>query len=338
MSWTDTIMILSSTENQKMEEKEMLFDEIIRTLEVGKSNTTERKNGITYSITYCDNHIFNQPEKEKFKEKVNAAAFADQENNSVHSAEFYRQISQLADDLYDCIKEILEKIMSKCEEKYIVEEIFSSYDAIVLVDASDYDSGNYDYERQSKAKVSCKEAVKRALDDIHRNFKEGQDIVIDNCKDFLNDMDNDIQEFIREFQESYDDYVSLDCDSEAEAYAVSRKRNVADKQKLSDIYTDLNAKEAFAILLKGMFEEPVSELLHVQKYFAACKYDEDGDGYYCYDMDDAISGLNEDFEELYESAHENLEKKVMDLYGSLLNEFASNIAENLIGLFQTEDI
>lgn len=306
---------------------------IIANLSAASADSENVKSRMKSCFTHSNDYISSQLEKENFKEKMNNAASADRKNGSDHSPEFYRQMSQLSDDLYDCINKSIEKIMKKCTD----EEIFAYNDGISTVDASDYDSGSYDYERLSKAKVACKEAIKRAVNDAQQNFEEGKETVIESCKEFLNNMDNDIQEFIQEFRESYDDYVSLDCEGEAAAYAADVKNNLTDEQKIFGMYTDINIRENFDTLIKELFDNPAAEFLNVQNYFERCKYDEDSEGCYCYEMDDAICSLKL-IKVLYERACENLEKRMMDLYQSALRTFASNMSDSLTGLFNTANM
>lgn len=331
----------------------MIFNEIIKGMENTEKDNTKRtfslkdagaisleavKKAVTeISAINRNSSICMQLNKENFQEIMNDAASADREKNGGRSEEFYQQILQLADDLYDCIVEIFEQLLSECEEKYIDEEIFSSYDAMELVDASDYGDGGYDYERQSKAKAACKEAVNHAVDDLYRNFKKEQDAAMEKCHEFLDDMDNHMQKFMQEFQGSYDDYVSLDCEDETKAYAVDRKSEITDEQKIAGIYADLNVRESFVSLIKELFDDPASEVLSVQKYFAMCTFDEE-DGCYCYDMEDAVCSLNADIEEVYEEAQEKLEERMMDLYRKVFGETASAVLERLTGLFRIEDI
>lgn len=268
---------------------------------------------------------------ENFKTLINNAIKTDRENGSSRSQEFYDQISHFSYDLYECISKFLERI----NDKYAVENILDYKEEMEEIRLADYDSGNHDYERLSKAKVACKETVNQAIDDVYENFKAVKEDIINKYDDFWDDVDADIQEFIKEFQDSYEDYVSLDCeDEDTTEHANTWKAGLTDEETLTGRYNDLHIRETYTSLMEELFDKPAADLLKVQKYYAMCEYDED-DGDYSYEMDSAIECMNQDIVNLYENACDHFAKSMAELYQSALYKFTSSLQNSLIRMVQT---
>lgn len=267
--------------------------------------------------------------KERFKDEIFSAIEVDKQNESEYSEEFYQQISQFTNDLYGCIDDFLEKTI----EKYSDEDIFE-YNEISEVYASNYGSGCYDYERESKAKVSCKEAIKSAINDIRQNFEEEKNNITESCEKFLDNMEKDINKFIQIFQDSFEDYISLDCEGEAEDYVQSIKDSITDGERILKMYEDLDIIGKFHSFIEEVFDKPTEKLLDVQTYFTLCEYDSDDD-LYCYIMDNAIKELNEKIDGQFTDAYEELYREIRTLYQTVLSAFASNMTGSLIMMVQT---
>lgn len=266
----------------------------------------------------------------EFKEKFSRAMEDDKGREDCYPEEFYQQMTALAEDLYGCIRDFVEK----AEERYGEEEILGELDDMAELYTADYGSNSYDFERLSQAKVACKEAVKKAVSDARQNLEKGKSAAVELCTQFVERMGRDIQKFLREYKDSFDEYVSLDCEGEAESFAGSQKDAITNGRK---IYAGLDVKQGLASLIEELFGGASAEILDVKKYFEDCKYDED-DEYYCYDADEAVESLDEDVRDYYEAACGKLEAGMSALYQSVLYKLASGLAENLIGLVQTGEI
>ncbi len=266
--------------------------------------------------------------EKEFKEKINRIIENEKEKEGNYPEEFYQQIVCLAEDMWECIKDFIEKSV----EKYDGKEILDGHDYIQDIDINDYGSYSYDYERLSQAKVACKEAVKKAVSDARRNFAEGKAGVAELCSQFLDEMDSDIRSFLQKYSSSYDDYVSLDCEEEAESFAQKQKNSIVDVEKA---YNGLDARQALDSLMEELFDSAFAEKINVKKYFEECEYSED-DEFYCYDAEEVLKSLNGDTRDLFETACEELEGDIVDLYSSILYSLASKLSEKLGELVQTD--
>lgn len=265
--------------------------------------------------------------EEDLKEEINQVIEMDMEGSGCYPEDFYRQMTGLAKDLYGCIRDFVEK----AEERYGEEEILEDLDCIEELDIADYRSNSYDYERLSQAKVACKEALRKAISDARQNLEEGKAAAAQLCGQFLDRMDSDIRKFLKEYSDSFDDYVSLECEGEAEGFAWRQKSAVTDGW---EIYADLGIRQELASLMDKLLDRTFVDALDVKRYFEECRYDDDCESF-CYDADEAIESLDEAVRELYQTACIKLEKGMEELYLSSLYDFASELAGNLVGLVRT---
>lgn len=266
-------------------------------------------------------------EKAEFEDRIDSAIVEFREN-AEYSTEFYQQLKQLIMDLYECIGEFTDKMLEKYEDKMDEMDDYSSYD-VSSVNADSYDSGCYDYERQSQAKVACKKALKEALDKLCQNYEEAKEYFLRQYMQMNSDFSGDVEKFIQDFQDSYADYVSLDCEDEAEGYAEEIKSRVTSKQKISQMFTELDIEGKYRIVIEKLFNSPLREALNVQEYLEMCEYDEEDD-FYCYNLETAVDELNDRVPNLYVEACEQLSDEITDLYQAVLIEFEIRLRTSLL--------
>lgn len=245
---------------------------------------------------------------------------------------FYQQMTQLAGDLHDYLSEFLEETA----DRYGEEEIFSDYEELPEPNVSDYGSGGYDYVRLSQAKVACKEAMTRAVNDMRESYAAGRDWAAEQGRQFLARMGKDIQKFSEEYQESFDDYVSLYCEGEAKAYAMESREELTGIGKVAKWYPAEKIKGQFAAILREEFEEKAQSLWAVKAYFSKCDYDGQEERY-CYEMDDALYALYDAAGGSLKAAFAKTEQRMQELYMAVLDELADDLSTGLIGLVRISE-
>lgn len=254
------------------------------------------------------------------------------EQDDSRPEEFYQQLAQLAEGLHEYLSEFLEETA----EQYEAEEILSDQDEPLEPIASDYGSGEYDYERLSQAKVACKEALVRAINEMRKSYEEGKAQAAKQCEEFLLRMEKDIREFVKGYQASFDDYVSLYCEGEAKAYVMERREELTGAEKMARWYPAEDKKERLAAILKEEFEEKAQKLWDVKTYFSECDYDEDDD-LYCYEMGEALSELYDASREIFEAACEKTKERMQELYTAVFDEMANDISDGLVALVKAAE-
>lgn len=254
------------------------------------------------------------------------------ERDDSHSEELYGQLMELAEGLHEYLSEFLEETA----ERYGEEEILSDREELPEPDASDYGSGSYDYERMSQAKVACKEALMRAINEMRKSYEEEKAQAAKQCEEFLARLGKDIREFANGYQASFDDYVSLYCEGEAKAHAMERREELIGAGEMTQWYPDEKVKEQLAAILEEEFEEKAKALWNVKPYFSDCDYDEE-DELYCYEMEDALSTLYDAVSESLEAACEKTEERLQELYMSVLDRMANDLSDGLVSLVKTAE-
>lgn len=191
---------------------------------------------------------------------------------------FYNQTKKLANDLYDYVEEFEKEMCQKWEEMTIDDE---EPDEMPELDMAEYGSGEYSYERLSKAKLACKEAVQKMYEDMEA-IKERDKMPVPNIRErSLNEISNDVNAFIEEFQESFDDYVELYCEIEVKRKANKMKKRF-DKTILAQMWNRQNMQDRLKLLQQ---EDSTRQMPGVQSFFEMCTYDRDESGRYSYHME-----------------------------------------------------
>lgn len=302
------------------ERAEQKYQRIIRELNKPYSDRKES----------CDHFFKTDPLRENIniKEIISKAKAQDDGRQE----EFYEQLMELAEGLHEYLSEFLEETA----ERYGEEEILSDREELPEPDASDYGSGSYDYERLSQAKVACKEALVRAINEMRKSYEEGKAQAAKQCEEFLARLEKDIREFANGYQASFDDYVSLYCEGEAKAHAMERREELIGAGEMTQWYLDEKVKEQLAAILEEEFEEKAKALWNVKPYFSDCDYDEE-DELYCYEMEDALSTLYDAVSESLEAACEKTEERLQELYMSVLDRMANDLSDGLVSLVKTAE-
>lgn len=265
-------------------------------------------------------------------EDFTSAVHDAKEKEDSRPEEFYQQMTQLAGDLHDYFSEFLEETA----ERYGKEEIFFGYEELPEPSASDYGSGSYDYERLSQAKVACKEAMTRAVNDMRESYAAGRNWAAEQGRQFLARMEKDIQKFSEGYQASFGDYVSLYCEGEAKAYAMEIKGELTGTGKVANWYPAEKIKGQFAEILREEFEEKAQSLWEVKEYFSKCGYDGKEERY-CYEMDDALYALYDAAGGSLKTAFAKIEQRMQALYTAVFDEMANDLSDGLVGLVRISE-
>lgn len=242
------------------------------------------------------------------------------------TGEIREQISEFVENMMECVNDFLKKINSYESEEELYENLELS-----CPDACDYESSSYEYPSKAKAKVACKEQVESLVNDLMENFEDEKEHIISYTADYYKGLEDAFAEFVNEFSESYDEYMSLECVGSAAEYVSSQKSILFGKDILYEKVKEEDLKIGFAALVKERFDNQIKKCVDAKKYFSLCKYDEE-DGDYCYIMDDACNAIFEDVEGLLTTEIEAFPEKVFQVYISAMDSYCDMLKNRLAEL------
>lgn len=277
------------------------------------------------------------PLKEDFVVPEEDNIFGDNENYEVDikadlreelTGEIKEQVSSFVENMMEYVNDFIEKINS-----YESDEV--SYKDLRILsyhpNASDYESDSYEYSSKAKAKVACKEQVQSLVDDIMENFEDEKEQITSSAADYYGGLEEAFAKFVNEFSESYDEYMSLECEGSAAEYVSSRKPILFGKDILCEKVKENDLKLGFAALVKERFDNQIKKHVDVKKYFSLCKYDEN-DGVYCYIMDDACDAIFVDVKNVLMVEIRSFPEKVFEFYSSMMSSYCEMLKNRLAEL------
>lgn len=195
--------------------------------------------------------------------------------------EMREQVSSFAENMLECVDDFIKKI----KEYESDEELYSCHDLDCPI-PDEYGSYEFEYPTKAKAKIACKKAVQSLMDEVKENYEEEKEYIVSYAKDYYLGLENMFDEFIGTFLESYDDYMSLECEDAAEKYISAQKSVFFNEETLQEEMKPYNLEDKFTALVEERFDVPAKGIFEVKQYFPLCTYDED-EGNYCYLLDDA---------------------------------------------------
>ncbi len=233
-------------------------------------------------------------DKKPFAEKMEQIIDSQKSDDSIpNSKEFYEQIMNLAMDLYDCIQEFQENMLETYDEPILKRQEMNRK----TVNAKDYGSGDYSFERLSKAKLACKAALQRMCKDAEsetESIKKAQlDEVEQNVQKWLDEIGKSVEDFIDEFQESFADYIELYCSGEAKTLADNVRNHSLSKKSLLKLWNAFDLRGKVETLVQEEYGLDTSSSVDPQSYFELCTYNQGKNGMYCYYMEAVAERLNE---------------------------------------------
>lgn len=169
------------------------------------------------------------------------------------------------------------------------------------------------------------------VDDIMENFEEEKERITSYAEDFYKGLVDAFAEFVNEFSESYDEYMSLECEGSAAEYVSSRKPMLFGRDILCEGVKEDDLKTGFATLVKERFDDQIKKRVDAKKYFFLCKYDEE-DGDYCYTMDDACDAIFDDVEGVLTAEIKSFPEAVFQPYISVMGSYCEMLKNRLAEL------
>lgn len=195
------------------------------------------------------------------------------------------QVSSFVENMIECVDDFISKL-----KEYKSDEELYEYADLAYPEPSDYGNFEFDYPTKAKAKIACKEAVQSLVKDVKEGFEEEKEQIVSCAKDYYKGLEDTFEGFINEFLESYDDYISLECEAEAEEYISAQKSVFFNEEILREEMKQFNLNVVFDALVNKRFEDKVENLFGVKQYLSLCTYEED-EGEYCYHMDDVCNKI-----------------------------------------------
>lgn len=238
------------------------------------------------------------------------------------SEEVRGQLDNLINDLTECLDSFLEEMQGNYGYVYVIEN------SDISLSSSYYDDGNYVWETKAKARVACKEAIQDFITSLQDEYFYYRDEVLEDCKSYMENIENDVMEFIDKFIDSFHDLISLDCEGDAESYAQNGMEHIANKSKMIKQFKDLKAMENIETYAEELFNKPLSAKVNVKEYLDMCTYDYDGDDY-CYEISDAVNSLVDNITELYESACKEMDERMIRLFKTVLEKYCTDLKKEL---------
>ena len=195
--------------------------------------------------------------------------------------EMQEQVSAFVENMLECVDDFIRKIKDyeSEEELYICHELDCP-------EPDEYGSYEFEYSTKAKAKIACKKAIQSLMDTVKEDYEEEKEHIVSYAKDYYLELENMFDDFISSFLESYDDYMSLECEDEAEEYISAQKSVFFNEKTLRKEMKQYNLENKFTALVNERFDVPMKEIFDAKQYFSLCTYDEDEESY-CYVIDDA---------------------------------------------------
>lgn len=279
----------------------------------GGSVKVEFADGTIYELDVENKKIFCERMEEIMEEQV-----SDQDDGTDLEA-FYEQTIKLANDLYDCVEEFEKGMCQKWDNPFETEEMYEEAIGMQELNLADYGSDKYCFERISKAKLACKEAVQRVCGEMGMSSKN---IVV---RDLGGKINKDVSVFIDEFLESFDDYVVLYCVGKAKAAVDIQKRKRFSKNLLNQMWNRQNLQEKISTLVQ-------EDCADVQTLFEKCTYDKDESGMYCYHLEPAFSKSKTKTKVIDDYMDKVNEEYVIEKIQKAITKFALEIKMNLLAM------
>lgn len=235
-----------------------------------------------------------------------------------------KQVSAFVKNMMECVDDYLEEINNYESE----EELYQSLEKLSYPEQNDYGSYSYEYSSKAKVKVACKEEIRSLVDFITEAYEWEKEQIISCTVDFYSELKDSLYKFIDEFSESYDEYMSLECEGDVEEYLLSKKAEnfrkdiLCEKAKEYDLTAELN------LLVKERFGNRIEKLIDMKKYFSLCEYDEE-DGYYCYIMENACDAIYKDVYEFLTNEMDAFPKSVYKAYRETIIAYCEMLKRKL---------
>lgn len=226
--------------------------------------------------------------------------------------EMQEQVSSFVENMLECVDDFIRKIKDYESD----EELYSCHE-LDYPEPDEYGSYEFEHPTKAKAKIACKKAVQSLVNAVKENYEEEKEYIVSYAKDYYLGLENMFDDFIGTFLESYDDYMSLECEDAAEEYISAQKSVFFNEKTLREKMKPYNLKDKFAVLVNERFDVPIKGIYDVKQYFSLCTYDEDGESY-CYLLDDAC-------DKVYQEADAFLTAEIDTFLDEVFKTYAATI-------------
>lgn len=222
------------------------------------------------------------------------------------------QVSSFVENMQECVDDFIKKIKG-----YESDEELYDFHNLDCPESGEYGSGEFDYSTKAKAKIACKNVVESLVKDVKESYEEEKEQIVSYARDYYSGMADMFDEFIGEFLETYDDYISLECEDAAEEYILAQKPVFFNEKALQEEMKPYNLEDKFTALVEERFDVPAKGIFEVKQYFSLCTYDED-EGNYCYLLDDAC-------DKVYQEVDAFLTAEIDAFLGEVFKTYAAAI-------------
>lgn len=226
--------------------------------------------------------------------------------------EMREQVSSFVENMQECVDDFLRRM----KEYESDEELYDSHN-LACPESVEYGSDEFDYPTKAKAKIACKRAVESLIKDVKESYEGEKEQILSYARDYYSGMADMFDEFVGMFLESYDDYMSLECEGDAEKYISAQKPVFFNERVLREQMRQYDLKARFTELVNERFDVPAQKFFDGKQYFSLCTYDED-EGDYCYCMDEAC-------DKIYQEMDSFLETEIDVFLDEVFKEYAAAI-------------
>ena len=244
------------------------------------------------------------------KEEVNEEEYED-EGEGLDIQEFYDDMKEYFSDYRGEIMEM--KVSEDFDDFFDVEDLCENYES----------DGDYEYESKAKAKLACKEALERIVDDIKEKILFAVSDYMSHTTIFFADLNDSFEEFLKDISDAYDSCASMDCEEEAKVYVMSKKQEFFSIVK--SYGKGISTEDIQKVVMKDL-----NKRFSVRALLQECYYDDDGEDY-CYEFGSATDIINDSVESLVCELEATLPQQVYGAYKSIfiyaLNELEEKFDE-----------
>lgn len=237
--------------------------------------------------------------------------------------EMRQQVSSFVKNMQECVDDFMKKMKAYESD----EELYNSHNLDYL-SSEEYGSDEFDYPTKAKAKIACKKAVESLVNDVGENYEEEKEQIVSYARDYYSGIVEMFDEFAAMFLESYDDYIFLECEEDAEEYISAQKPVFFNERTLREEMKEYDLKARFSELENKRFDVPVQKVLDGKRYFSLCTYDED-EGNYCYYMDEACDKIYQEMDAFLTTETDAFPDEVFKVYAAAIFSYCNMLKRRL---------